>query len=110
MTFAAPYPDELVQVAKKALWYDSPENALADPPTFLAQLMIYGSSKNVAIVEHYVPLEDFRKVLEDAPAGIFTLDAWRRWHERLRIPMTPLPRRRFPDDSMGPEAGSFFGR
>ena len=110
MTFAAPYPDELVQVAKKVVWYDSPENALADPPTFLTQLMVYGSSRDVAVVERFVPLDEFRNVLERAPAGVFTSDAWRRWHERLGMAMAPLPRRRFPDGSMGPEAGRFFGR
>ena len=37
--------------------------------------------------------------------------AWIRWHKKLGIrPIPPLPRRRFPDGSLGPEPGRFFGR
>jgi len=49
-------------------------------------------------------------VLENAPAGVFTQEMWEKWHERLGMPVPPLPRRRFPDGSLGPEAGGFFGR
>jgi len=110
MTLAAPYPAELVRIAKKVVWYDAPEATLADLPTFLAHLMVYGSSKEQAEVERYVPMDEFRKVLENAPAGIFTKAAWERWHQRLGMPAPPLPRRRFPDGLLGPEAGNFFGR
>ena len=110
MTIVAPYPTELVRVAQKVVWYDTPEQTLADLPTFLTHLMVYGSLRDVAIVERYVPVEEFQRVLEKAPAGIFTQEVWRRWHERLGMPVPPLPRRRFPDGSSGPEAGGFFGR
>ena len=110
MTLTAPYPVELLRVAKKVVWYDSPEEALADFPTFLAQVMIYGSRADVETVERFVPTEEFRNVLQNAPAGVFTEEAWRRWHERFGMPVPPLPRRRFPDGSVGPDAGRFFGR
>ena len=110
MTLAAPYPAELLRVAKKVVWYDSPEETLADLPAFLAQVMVYGSAADVETVERFVPAEEFRNVLHGAPAGIFTEEAWRRWHERFGMPVPPLPRRRFPDGSVGPEAGRFFGR
>ena len=51
MTLAAPYPPELVRVARKVVWYNSPEAALADLPDFLTHLMVYGSSMDVAAVE-----------------------------------------------------------
>ena len=82
---------------------DRPEQTLGDLKTFLTHLMVYGSSADVAIVERYVPREEFRRVLEDAPAGVFTQQDWKRWHERFGMPVPPLPRRRFPDGSMGPE-------
>jgi hypothetical protein len=110
MTMTTPYPPELVRVARKVVWYESPEESLADLPNFLTQLMVYGSSTDVTVVERYVPLEEFRRVLENAPAGVFTKDVWRRWHERFGIPVPPLPRRRFPDGSVGPETGRFLGR
>ena len=110
MTLTAPYPAGLIRVARKVVWYDSPENTLADLPTFLAHLMVYGSSADLAEVECYVPLEELKRVLESAPAGVFTSESWQRWHERFGIPVPPLPRRRFPDGTVGPEAGRFFGR
>jgi hypothetical protein len=110
MTLTPPYPSELIRVARKVVWYDRPEETLADLPTFLAHVMVYGSPADVAVVERFVPAEEFRRVLENAPAGIFTTDLWRRWHERFGMPVPPLPRRRFPDGSLGPEAGRFFGR
>ena len=92
------------------VWYDGPDATLADSPTFLAHVIVYGPPSDMAIVERYVPEEEFRRVLENAPAGVFTVDAWRRWHERFGIPTPPLPGHRFPDGSMGPEPGRFFGR
>jgi hypothetical protein len=104
------YPPELLRVARKVVWYDSPEQTLEDLPTFLSHLMVYGSPSDVAVVEHHIPETEFRKVLENAPPGVFPQDVWSRWHQRYGLPVPPLPRRRFPDGSLGPEAGSFFGR
>jgi hypothetical protein len=111
MTLEAPYPVELLRIARKVVWYDSPEATLGDLKTFLAHLMVYGSPSDVATVQRYVSEGEFRKVLEEAPSGVFTVDSWRRWHEHFGIaPVPPLPRRRFPDGTLGPEPGSFFGR
>jgi len=35
---------------------------------------------------------------------------WEKGQERLGMAVPPWPRRRFPDGSLGPEAGGFFGR
>ena len=110
MTLAPPYAAELLRVAQRVVWYDSPENTLADLPTFLTHVMVYGAPSDVTAVERYVKPEEFRKVLENAPAGVFTNESWQRWHERFGMPVPPLPRRRFPDGSLGPEAGRFCGR
>jgi hypothetical protein len=110
MNLTAPYPVELLSVARKVVWYDTPEVTLADLKTFLSHLMVYGSSTDVAVTKRYVPAEEFRKVLENAPAGVFTQDVWQKWHEVLGMPVAPLPRRHFPDGSVGPEPGGFFGR
>jgi len=42
MNLTAPYPPELLRVARKVVWYDKPEHTLADLKTFLAHLMVYG--------------------------------------------------------------------
>jgi hypothetical protein len=69
MTLRAPYPEELLRVARKVVWYDQPEQTLGDLKTFLTHLMVYGSPADLAVVERYVPEEEFRRVLEDAPTG-----------------------------------------
>lgn len=108
---AAPYPAELKKIARKVVWYDAPERTLEDLNTFLSHLMVYGSPQDVAEVERHVSEKEFRRVLEDAPAGVFTAEAWTRWHKHFgMLPVPPLPRRRFPDGTLGPEAGGFFGR
>jgi hypothetical protein len=110
MNLKSPYPADLLRVARKVVWYDAPDQTLGDLPTFLAHLMVYGSPTDVSVVEQYVSEAEFRKVLEEAPAGVFTQEVWTRWHERYGLQVPPLPRRRFPDGSLGPEAGAFFGR
>jgi hypothetical protein len=110
MSLAFPYPVELLRVARKVVWYDKPEQTLADLKTFLSHLMVYGSAADVAIVKRFVPTEEFRRVLENAPAGVFTQEAWQKWHEEFGMPAPPMPRRQFPDGSFGPEPGRFCGR
>jgi hypothetical protein len=110
MSLVVPYPAELLRVARKVVWYDKPEQTLADLKTFLSHLMVYGSSTDVAIAMRYIPAKEFQRVLENAPAGVFTREAWQKWHERFGMPAPPMPRRRFPDGSFGPEPGQFFGR
>ena len=110
LTLTAPYPAELLRIARKVVWYDQPETTLADLGTFLSHLMVYGSPADVAVTMQMVPVEEFRRTLENAPAGLFTQEAWQKWHAELGMPLRPLPRRRFPDGSMGPEPGHFFGR
>lgn len=110
MTLTAPYPPDLLRIARKVVWYDQPEQTLAHLDTYLAHLMVYGSSADVAVTGQYVPIEEFRRVLGNAPAGLFTQEVWQKWHKQLGVPVQPLPRRRFPDGSFGPEPGQFFGR
>jgi hypothetical protein len=110
MTLAIPYPTDLIRIARKVVWYDQPEETLADLYTFLAHLMVYGSVADVEVTRQYIPAEEFRAALKKAPAGLFTQEAWHRWHEQFGMPVQPLPRRQFPDGSFGPEPGRFFGR
>lgn len=110
MTLTVPYPPELLRIAEKVVWYDRPEETLANLATFLANLMAYGSPGDLAVTRRYVPTEEFRKVFENAPAGPFIKEVWQSRHEQLGMPLQPLPRRRFPDGSLGPEPGRFFGR
>jgi len=70
------------------VWYEKPEETLADLITFLTHLMVYGSSADVSVAERYVPQEEFRRILEHAPPGVFSRDVWKKWHERFGMPVT----------------------
>ena len=59
------------------VWYDRTEESLADLPIFLAHVLAYGSLGDVTVAERFVPAEEFRRVLQNAPAGLFTTDLWR---------------------------------
>ncbi len=72
MTLAIPYPADLVRIARKVVCYDQPEQTLADLDTFLAHLMVYGSTADVTVTRQYVPVDEFRRVLQNAPAGLFS--------------------------------------
>jgi hypothetical protein len=99
MSLAVPYPAELLRVARKVVRYDNSEQTLADLKTFLSHLMVYGSSADVAVAERYVPTEEFRRVLENAPAGAFTREAWQKWHEQFGMPVNA-------GAAYGPKTGS----
>ena len=81
MTLAVPFPADLLRIARKVVWYDQLEQTFADLDTFLAHLMVYGSSADVTVTSQYVAAEEFQRVLENAPAGLFTKEAWQKWHE-----------------------------
>jgi hypothetical protein len=89
MKAAGPFPAELLRVAHKVMWYDAPERTLEDIPTFLAHLMVYRSLRAAELVEECVSPEEFLKALKNALAGVFTQDAWTKWHKQLGI--EPIP-------------------
>jgi hypothetical protein len=87
---------ELLQVARHVVWHDSPEHILEYPTIFLAHLMTFGTQDDLAVARQYFSADDFRSVLKNPPPGIFTADAWIRWHHELfgadkMIP--PMPER-----------------
>ena len=51
MSLTTPYPTDLLYVARKVVWYEKPEETLADLITFLTHLMVYGSSADVSVAE-----------------------------------------------------------
>jgi hypothetical protein len=104
MIIAEPYPAELLQIARKVVWYDSPEQTLREVNTSLVHLMVYGSPEDVAVAERHISQEEFRKALESAPAGVFADEAWIRWQKSFgMMPVPPLPQRCLPDGSTGSE-------
>ena len=88
---------DLLSLAPRIIWFESPERALTDPVRFLACLMTYGTLDDIAVARRYFTLEDFREALENAPPGIIDQRSWAYWHAMTgRYPPPPMPRRRIP--------------
>lgn len=86
---------ELVNVAHEVVWFMEPDDALADVNFFLAHVMTYATIEEIALVEKYFTPADFRRALENAPAGVFDQRSWAYWHTVFdRVPVPPMPKRR----------------
>src|SRR5579863_10764208 len=65
---ALPKTPELLRVARRVIWFDEPENALADPRQFLAHVMVYGTVEDFVALRGVVGLDDYREVIGQRPA------------------------------------------
>ena len=94
---APPFPRELRQVARRVVWFQSPEEALRDPVRFLNQVMNYGTVADLRVVRSHFGDDDFREALRRAHPGIFNARSWSYWHVMLDMGAPPpLPVRRIP--------------
>jgi hypothetical protein len=92
-----PHTTDLLSVAPRVIWLESPERALAEPIRFLVYVMTYGTIEDIAVVQRYVQLDDFREALDHAPPGIMDERSWAYWSAMTgRYPAPPMPRRVLP--------------
>ena len=92
-----PHTHDLLSLAPRVIWFEPAERALADPIRFLAYLMTYGKTGEIAVVRRYLDLDDFREALEHAPPGIIDERSWAYWNTVTgRYPAPPMPRRIIP--------------
>jgi hypothetical protein len=85
----------LRQIAEKVFWWKQPEEALANVPRFLAQVMTIGTWSDVQAVIAIFGKDTLREVLASPPAGVFDARSWSYWHVVFGLPVPPLPARRF---------------
>lgn len=84
----------LEQVAERLFWWQTPQQALADPHRFVAQVMALGTDRDVAVAERRFGTGAFDAVLDQPPPGLFTPRRWNYWHVRQhRSPVPALPTR-----------------
>jgi hypothetical protein len=84
----------LLSVARRVVWFQEPEETLADPVQFLAHVMTYGTIQDLAALEGIIGPEEFSQALVEAPPGVFDARSWAYWHLRHgRQPAPPLPSR-----------------
>jgi hypothetical protein len=91
-----PNTPELHAVAKRTVWFQSPEEALTDTLHFIAHVLTYGTHEDVKTLRRHLSDEELRDAIEHAPPGIFDPRSWAYWNLKLgRYPAPPMPRRHF---------------
>jgi hypothetical protein len=87
-----PLNPEIEPVVRRIVWFESPEEALADPVRFLAYAMASATHEDMKAIRRYVDDADFLEALDKAPAGIIDRRSWAYWNSKMgRYPAPPLP-------------------
>jgi hypothetical protein len=85
-----------LEVARRIIWFEPPEQALAEPIRFMAYAMTYARHEDMQVIRRFVCDDDFRTALDQAPPGIIDARSWAYWNSKLgRYPPPPRPVRRF---------------
>jgi hypothetical protein len=88
--------DDLARVARRCVWFEPPERAIADPARFAAYVLTYGTHEDVKVLRAQVDDAALRALLDKAPPGIFDPRSWAYWNLKLgRFPAPPTPVRTF---------------
>ncbi len=87
---------DALPLAKRYIWWESPEKTLQNFPRFLAHFMNLATWEDQRWLEAHVPPDHLLLTLHTAPAGIFTAQSWNYWHVRLGQPTPPLPQKQIP--------------
>ena len=89
-----PHTPELLNVARRVVWFKEPAEALTDRHHFLAHVMTYGVIADLQAISAAIDLADFREALDNAPPGIFDARSWTYWNLMCgRTPAPPMPTR-----------------
>ncbi len=94
-----PVTPQTTEAARRVIWFEEPEKALADPVRFMAYAMTYALHEDMRVIRQYVSDDEIRQALDCAPPGIIDPRSWSYWNLRTgRFPPPPMPKRTFGDD------------
>jgi hypothetical protein len=94
---AIPLTPLTLDLARRIIWFEPPEHALADPIRFMAYAMTYARHEDMRVIRRYLSDDDIREALDRAPPGIIDPRSWAYWNSKMgRYPPPPLPVRTFP--------------
>jgi len=89
----------LKSLARKYIWWKTPEEAVRMPERVIAQVMNIGDYSDVQALASQVGDQALRETLIHAQAGQFNERSWVYWHYRLGLSdldqVPALPVRRF---------------
>ncbi len=88
---------DLLEVARRVVWFKPPHETLRNEVFFLNHAMIYGDAQDVSTIRRCYDDESLRDALRNAHPGIFDPRSWSYWHTVLgMLPVPPRPVRRLP--------------
>ncbi|MGH8304035.1 MAG: hypothetical protein ACRETG_00310 [Steroidobacteraceae bacterium] len=91
---AIPVTPLMLEIARRIVWFEPPETALASPTRFMAYAMTYAHHEDMRVIRRYVSDDDLREALDRAPPGIIDPRSWAYWNSKVgRYPPPPLPSR-----------------
>jgi hypothetical protein len=89
--------DVLRDLARRYVWWLSPEAALRSPSLVLCQVLQLGTAEDVRSARRVLGDDALRAALRAAPAGVIDARSWSYWHLVLfGGPAPPPPRRPLP--------------
>ncbi len=90
----------LKELARKYIWWKSPDDALQTPQRIIAQVMNLGDYDDVLRLANALGDDALREVLSHSEAGQFNARSWHYWHYRLGLAkfgeVPPMPARTLP--------------
>jgi hypothetical protein len=88
---------ELLDTARSVIWFQEPQDTLANPVKFLAYAMTYGAPGDLLALQNAgVTAKEYTEVLENAPPGVFDPRSWAYWNLKCgRAEVPPMPIRHF---------------
>ena len=93
-----PEKEMLEPLARKYVWWKTPDEALAKPERVIAQVMDIGDYADVQALATVVGDAVLTDVLKRADIGAFNPRSWAYWHYRLGLAdagcVPPMPMRR----------------
>lgn len=91
---AIKHSQQLDQLAKRYIWWNSLDWAYAHPTIFLANIMDIGNWDDIQMLRKMVGDTLLKQVLLNASAGYFHQRSWDYWHVKFGIkPIPSLPKR-----------------
>jgi hypothetical protein len=93
---AIPLNDQTRELAKRLVWFETPEEALANPTRFMAYAFARATHRDMHVLRCFLDETDMRDALDHAPPGIIDPRSWCYWNVKLgRYPAPPMPKRLF---------------
>jgi hypothetical protein len=82
---AIPLTPLTLDLARRIIWFEPPDHALADPIRFMAYAMTYARHEDMRIIRGFISDDDMREALDRAPPGIIDPRSWAYWNSKMGI-------------------------